>query len=71
MHLDLHIVKLRFSEKALKFEKNIPLVLTFTLKRQNKWEFFFCSNFVAFSEYLKITGNPRIFELFGVDKKQI
>jgi hypothetical protein len=34
------MLKLRQCGKATKFEKNLHLVLTFTQKRQNKWEIF-------------------------------
>ena len=45
-----NMLNFRFSEKATKFEKNIPLVLTLLIKCQNKWEIF--SNFVALSQCL-------------------
>ena len=31
-------VKFKYCEKPQKFEENIPLVLTFTQQRQEKWE---------------------------------
>jgi hypothetical protein len=34
------LLKFKFSEKATKFEKNIPLVLTLQSKRQNKCHIF-------------------------------
>ena len=37
----IKLLKLKFSEKATKFEKNLPFVLTFTQEHQNKWEIFF------------------------------
>ena len=40
----------RFSEKATKIRKNLPLVLTLLSKCCNRWEIF--SNFVAFSQCL-------------------
>ena len=47
------LLKLRHSEKATNFEKNLQLVLTLLSKCQNKWETF--SNFVAFLENLNFT----------------
>jgi len=40
-------VKLRYCEKATKFEKNLLLVLKLLSKHQNKWEIFsiFCGLF--------------------------
>ena len=56
MHLsffrNVRNVKFRFSEKAIKTWKNLPLVLTLISKLQKNWEIF--SNFVAFSQYLNV-----------------
>ena len=46
-------LKFRFSEKAIKTWKNLPLVLTFISKLQKKWDIF--SNIVTFSQYLNFT----------------
>ena len=49
-HLPVIHIKLKFSEKATKFDKISILVLTFLCNVKNKMEIL--SNFVAFSEYV-------------------
>ena len=53
------LLKLRHSEKATNFEKNLQLVLTLLSKCQNKWEIF--PNFVAFSQCLNFTKSLNFF----------
>ena len=51
-----------YSEKATKFEKKIPFVLTLLNRFQNQWEIF--SNCVSFSENLNFTfKKPYFFTL--------
>ena len=48
-------VKFSFFEKAIKLEKNLPLVLMLLSKGQIKWDIF--SSFVAFSQCFTLKIN--------------
>ena len=47
-------IKFRFSEKATKIWKNLPLILMSLSKRQEMWEIF--SNYSAFLQYLNFNN---------------